>query len=181
VLAAHYRAVADAVRKPILIYSIPQFTGVNLPADTVVALSQHPNIVGLKDSSGDLRYLRTVLRSIGPRFAVLVGSALILLDALRAGAAGAVLGPAGFAPELCLAIYHAVCAGKLKIARQLQQQLMGIMQSIGLPFGVPGIKVAMDLSGYAGGIPRAPLAPLTQGQRRKVAAALKQLRISLEF
>ena len=181
VLAAHYRAVADEVRKPILIYSIPQFTGVSLPVETVVGLSRHPNIVGLKESSGDPRYVRALLRRTGPRFVLLVGSALILLDALRAGAAGAVLGPAGFAPELCLAIYQAVREGKLKIARQFQQQLMGIMHGICLPFGVPGIKVAMDLSGYVGGLPRAPLAPLTQGQRRKVAAALKQLRISLEF
>jgi 4-hydroxy-2-oxoglutarate aldolase len=181
VLAAHYRAVADQVRQPILIYSIPQFTGVNLPAATVAALSRHPNIVGMKESSGDLRYVRTVLRVAKPRFALLVGSALILLDALRAGAAGAVLGPAGFAPELCLAIYHAACEGKLKIARQLQQQLLEIARRIALPFGVAGVKAAMDLSGYAGGLPRAPLPPLTVAQRRQVAAALKQMRLSLEF
>jgi 4-hydroxy-2-oxoglutarate aldolase len=181
VLAAHYRAVADQVRKPILIYSIPQFTGVRLPADTVVALSRHPNIAGIKESSGDLRYMRAVLRGAGPRFAVLVGSAVIFLDALRAGAAGAVLGPAGFAPELCLAIYLAVCEGKLKIARQMHQRLMGLVHDICLPYGVAGIKAAVDLSGYAGGLPRAPLAPLTETQRQKVAAALREFRISLEF
>ena len=181
VLAAHYRAVADQVRKPILIYSIPQFTGVRLPADTVVALSRHPNIVGIKESSGDLRYMRALLRDAGPRFAVLVGSAVIFLDALRAGAAGAVLGPAGFAPELCLAIYLAVGEGKLKIARQMHQRLMGLVHDICLPYGVAGIKAALDMSGYAGGLPRAPLAPLAAAKRKKVAAALKELRISLEF
>jgi 4-hydroxy-2-oxoglutarate aldolase len=180
-LAAHYRAVADQVRKPILIYSIPQYTGVYLPPATVAALSRHPNVVGIKDSSGNLRYLRAVLRGVRPRFRVLVGSALILVEALRAGASGAVLGPAGFVPELCVAIYQAVCEGKLRIARQMHKRLVELMRSIGLPYGVAGIKAALNLSGYAGGLPRAPLAPLATAELRNVGAALKRLRISLEF
>ena len=180
-LAAHYRAVADQVHKPTLIYSIPQFTGVALPPATVAALSRHPNIVGIKDSSGNLPYLRAVLRGVRPRFRVLVGSALILVEALRAGATGAVLGPAGFVPQLCLAIYHAVGEGQLRIAREMHKRLIGLAQSIALPYGVAGIKAALDMCGYAGGLPRAPLAPLAAAERKQVAAALKELRISLEF
>jgi 4-hydroxy-2-oxoglutarate aldolase len=180
-LAAHYRAVADQVRKPTLIYSIPQFTGICLPPETVAALSRHPNIVGIKDSSGDLPYLRAELHAVRPRFRVMVGSALILVDALRGGATGAVLGPAGFVPDLCLAIYHAVREGKLKIARQMHKQLVALARSIPLPYGVAGVKAALDLCGYAGGVPRGPLAPLSAAERKKVAAALRELRINLEF
>jgi 4-hydroxy-2-oxoglutarate aldolase len=180
-LAAHYRAVADQVQKPTLIYSIPQFTGISLPPETVAALSRHPNIVGIKDSSGNLPYLRAVLRGVPPRFRVMVGSALILVDALRGGATGAVLGPVGFVPDLCLEIYHAVGEGKLRIARQMHKRLCALAQSIALPYGVAGVKAALNLSGYAGGWLRPPLAPLAPAERKKVAAALRELRISLEF
>src|SRR5579863_1945815 len=83
-LLAHYRAVADAAPCPVLIYSIPQCTGVWIPVETLVALARHPNVAGLKESSGDLAYVRQVLRSVPRRFKVFCGSLKILPDALRA-------------------------------------------------------------------------------------------------
>ena len=179
-LAAHYRAVAHKVERPVIIYSIPQFTGLHLDPSTVGKLSRIPNVVGLKESSGDIRYVRAILRRTRPGFRVLVGSVVIVNQALRAGAVGAVLSQANFAPELCVGLYQAFLQGKRKMALEFQERLLPLAQKIALPFGVPGIKAALDLSGYAGGFPRAPLAPLGPEARKSVAAALREARAGLE-
>jgi len=180
-LAAHYRTVARKVDRPVIIYSIPQFTGLHLDPATIGKLSYIPNVVGLKESSGDIRFVRAVLRRVRPGFRVLVGSVLILNEALRAGAVGAVLGQANFAPELCVGLYQAFLEGKTKRAREFQERLLPLARKISLPFGVPGIKAALDLSGYAGGFPRAPLAPLGPAARESVAEALREARAGLEY
>ena len=180
-LTAHYRAVADGVRRPALVYSIPQFTGVHIDAATIAALSRHPNIAGLKESSGNLAFVREVLRKVRPGFRVLVGSVQILLDSLKAGATGAVLGQATFAPELCVGVYEAFCQGRMKAARELQQRLLPLAQKISTPYGVAGVKAALDLSGYHGGFPRSPLVPLDAAARRSITGALKEARQGLEF
>jgi len=179
-LAAHYRAVARKVPRPVVIYSIPQFTGLHLEPSTIVKLSHIPNVVGLKESSGDIHFVRAILRGARRGFRVLVGSPLILYQALRAGAVGAVLSQANFAPELCVGLYQAFLQGKLKRALEFQERLLPLAQKIAQPFGVPGIKAALDLSGYAGGFPRAPLAPLGPAARESVAAALREARAGLE-
>jgi 4-hydroxy-2-oxoglutarate aldolase len=180
-LSAHFRAVADGARRPVILYHIPQFTGIRMDAATIGRLSHHPNIVGLKESSGDIVFVRSVLRRVRSGFRVLVGSAVILLEALRAGAVGAVLGQATFAPDLCVGIYEAFCQGRLSTARELLRRLLPLVSKIALPYGVSGIKAALDLCGYAGGVPRAPLAPLSRAARRAVAAALREVRAGLEF
>jgi 4-hydroxy-2-oxoglutarate aldolase len=180
-LTAHYRAVADGVRRPVEIYSIPQFTGVRIGVDTLARLSRHPNIVGLKESSGDLAFLRAILRKVRPNFRVLVGSALILLEGLRAGAVGGVLGQAGFVPELCVALYEAFRRGQMRMARDLEKRLGPLVEKINVPYGVAGIKAALDLCGYAGGAPRSPLLPLAAQARRAVVAAVREARAGLEF
>jgi len=179
-LAAHYRTVARKVPRPVIIYSIPQFTGLYLEPATIRKLSQIPNLVGLKESSGDIRFVRAVLRQVRPGFRVLVGSVVIVYQALRAGVVGGVLGQASFAPELCVGLYQAFLQGKRKTALEFQERLIPLGQKIALPFGVPGIKAALDLSGYAGGFPRAPLAPLGPAAREAVAAALREARSGLQ-
>jgi 4-hydroxy-2-oxoglutarate aldolase len=180
-LIAHFEVLASKVKRPIVLYSIPQFTGINMEVETIAALSRHPNIVGLKESSGNLAFVKTILRKVAPGFRVLVGSVTILLDALRAGAAGAVLGQACFAPALCVGVYEAFRRGQAKTARELQQRLFPLAQKISLPFGVSGIKAALDLSGYHGGLPRSPLLPLSTESRQKVSAALREARAGLEL
>ncbi len=179
-LTAHYRAVAKNVEQPVIIYSIPQFTGLHIEPSTIEKLSQIPNVVGLKESSGDISFVRAVLRRVRPGFRVLVGSVVILNQALRAGAAGAVLSQASFAPELCVGLYQAFLQRKRKTALEFQERLLPLARKIALPFGVPGIKAALDLAGYAGGFPRAPLAPLGPASRELVAAALREARAGLE-
>jgi 4-hydroxy-2-oxoglutarate aldolase len=180
-LAAHYRTVAKHLERPVIIYSIPQFTGLHVEPSTIEKLSHIPNVVGLKESSGDLRFVRAVLRRVRPGFRVLVGSVVILNQALRAGAAGAVLSQASFAPELCVGLYQAFLHKKRKTALEFQERLLPLARKIALPFGVPGIKAALDLAGYAGGFPRAPLAPLEPASRELVAAALREARAGLEY
>jgi len=169
------------VRRPIVIYSIPQFSGIHIPVETVASLSQHPHIVGLKESSGKLAFVRQLVRDTKPGFRVLVGAVSILLDALRSGAAGAVLGQADFAPDLCVAVYEAFRQRRWKTARDYQQRLMPLATQISLPHGVSGIKAAMDLAGYAGGLPRPPLLPVDSAIRQQIATALQEARAGLEF
>ena len=184
-LVPHFRAVADGVKRPVIIYNIPQFTGVRMEPSALAALSRHPNIVGLKESSGDLKYLRAILRAVKqggrPDFRILTGSALILLDALRAGAAGGVLSQANFAPELCVSLYQAFLQGRMKAAQELQQRLVPLAQEISIPFGVSGIKAALDLCGYSGGAPRLPLVALSPSDRRTVAGAIQEARAGLDL
>ncbi len=180
-LLSHYRAVADAVRRPVLVYSIPQFTGVDVDAATIGKLSRHPNIAGVKESSGKLKFVRAILRAVRPGFKVLCGSAIIFLDALHAGAAGAVLGQANFAPELCVGVYEGFRRGRLKAARELQNRLAPLAVKTSLSYGVAGVKAALDVAGYAGGRPRPPLSPLNAAALRAIAAAIQESRADLAF
>jgi 4-hydroxy-2-oxoglutarate aldolase len=177
----YYRAVADSLRRPILIYNIPQFTGIRLTPETIGALSRHPNIAGLKESSGDLAYDRRILRSVRPGFRVFTGFPRIFLDVLRAGGAGGVLGQSNYAPELCVGIYDAFRNRQLKLARSLQERLTTLFEKVAVPFGVPGVKMAVEICGLHGGPPRAPLAPLKAGARRVIAAALREATQGLAF
>jgi 4-hydroxy-2-oxoglutarate aldolase len=180
VLIRHYRTVADQLRRPLIIYSIPQFSGISIEPETIGQLARHPNIIGLKESSGDMKFLRAVLRRVSANFRVLCGSPARLLEALRYGAAGGVLGPANFVPELCVAIHDAFAKRQYKRAEELQQKLTPLVQPISGAYGVPGIKAALNLTGYAGGYPRMPLRPVDAKGKRAILAALNAARASLD-
>ena len=178
-LLAHYRAVANAVPRPVLIYSIPQCTGVRIPVETLRSLARHSNVAGLKESSGDLDYVRNVLGSVPRRFKVFSGSLKILPDVLRAGGAGGIVGQADFAPELCVAFYRAFRNGQSELAESLFARLLPLATEVNLKYGTPAVKAAMDLSGLRGGDPRSPLLPLAAATRREVARVLKAARSGL--
>jgi 4-hydroxy-2-oxoglutarate aldolase len=180
-LVAHYRAVAAGVTRPVLVYSIPQFTGLYIDPETIGKLSRLPNVVGLKESSGKLDFVRAVLRKVRPGFRVLVGSVSIFYDGLRAGAVGGVLGQADFAPALCVGLYDAFLHRRAREARELQQRLLPLAQKVNIPHGVAGIKAAMDLSGYHGGPPRPPLLPVSIQVKKQIAAALRDARAGLDL
>jgi 4-hydroxy-2-oxoglutarate aldolase len=178
-LVAHYRTVAAGVTRPVMIYSIPQFTGLEVDPATIAKLSRLPNVVGLKESSGKLDFVRVVLRKVRPGFNVLVGAASIFYDALCAGAVGAVLGLANYAPSLCVGLYQAFLHRHVAEARDLQQRLVSLGQKINLPYGVAGIKAALDLCGYHGGIPRLPLLPASVQAKEQIAAGLREANAGL--
>jgi dihydrodipicolinate synthase/N-acetylneuraminate lyase len=183
-LVSHFRSIADAVRRPIIIYNIPQFTGVRMEPSALATLSRHENIAGLKESSGDLKYLRSILSAIkrngNPAFRVLCGSAVIQLDALRAGAAGGVLGQADFVPELCVGLYESFQQGRMKTAKTFQHRLIPLAQIISVQYGVAGIKAAADYCGYHGGAVRPPLKPLQASDRHVVINAVRGARAGLD-
>lgn len=180
-LVAHFRAVAGAVSRPVLLYSIPQCTGIRMPPEVIVTLARHKNIAGLKESSGDLAYVRSILRRVPRNFRVFSGNVAILLNVLRAGGAGGIMGQACFAPELCVAFYEAWSQGRRQRARELFARLVPLAVEVNVRYGAPAIKAAMDLAGYRGGDPRSPLLPVTPAARRSIARTLKASEASLAF
>ncbi|MGC1403265.1 MAG: dihydrodipicolinate synthase family protein [Thermodesulfobacteriota bacterium] len=157
VLYDHFMAVAEASRIPILVYNVPQFTGVNMEPSLVAKLSQHSNIIGAKDSSGNIDQLGQIVHQSDKDFGVFVGSAPVLFPALCVGAIGGILAVANALPELCLRITVLYAEGKYASARELQNRLTPIAKAVTATYGIGGLKVAMDLRGYFGGEPRAPL------------------------
>jgi 4-hydroxy-2-oxoglutarate aldolase len=173
-LEQHYLAVADASPLPALIYSIPQYTGISITADWVARLAEHPNIVGIKESSGNMQLISEIIHLCPPEFSTLVGSAGTLYLSLVFGAAGGVLALACFLPEAANEIYQAVRAGDIARASRLQFSILHASRKIAGELGPPGVKYAMDCVGYQGGHPRLPLLPLTEEQKKTVETVLAE-------
>jgi 4-hydroxy-2-oxoglutarate aldolase len=162
---AHYRRVADASPIPVLLYSVPQFTGVALEALEVGVLAQHPNIIGIKESSGNVQRAAEMLAAAPSSFQLLVGSASMMFPSMVLGAVGSILALASALPEQCVALFEAARKGDMETARALQATILPASKLIVSQNGIPGVKYAMDQAGYRGGIPRQPLLPLHEEQR----------------
>lgn len=158
----HYRAVADASPVPVLLYNFAAAFGVNLPMDAIVTLAGHPNIIGMKESSGDVMQVADEVSQTPERFAVVVGSAPSLYPSMCVGAIGGVVAVANCAPEACVRLYEAAQAGRHAEALALQRALTPLARAVTGRFGVAGLKAAMTLAGYRGGAPRLPLSPAPQ-------------------
>ncbi len=158
-LRQHYQAVADASPLPVLLYNMPANTGVNMPASSVAQLADHPNIVGIKDSAGDIGQLSAILRSTPDDFVVMVGNTGAFLPGMLLGATGGILALANVAPRETVALYQAAKAGRLDQARALNDRLVPVGVAVTATYGIPGLKTALDMLGYAGGQPRPPLLP----------------------
>ena len=168
----HYHRVADASPVPVLLYSVPQFTGVALEADLVARLAEHPNIIGMKDSSGNVDRVGAILDAVPEKFQLLVGSASTLFPSMLLGAVGGILGLANFLPELCVELHAATATKDLSKARFLQRRINPASKKIVAALGIPGVKYAMDSRGYYGGPARRPLLPLTQPQKQSADSVL---------
>jgi 4-hydroxy-2-oxoglutarate aldolase len=174
--ALFFSAVADRSKIPILIYNFPQVTGLDIPVETVAQLSQHPNIAGIKESSGNVEKVARMVRDTQPGFQVLVGSAPALAASLEAGATGAILAYANAAPYSTIAIAEAHRGRDTEAARDWQQRITPAAQLVTSKYGIPGLKYAMDLNGYYGGPCRLPLAPPTTSAMREIAEAFRDLK-----
>jgi 4-hydroxy-2-oxoglutarate aldolase len=165
-LIAHYVAVADASPIPVLLYNVPKFTHVDMAAATVARAVPHPNIVGIKDSSGNITKLADTVRLAGEAagdvaaFNVLAGSAGFLFAALAVGAVGGVVALANVAPQQCVDISALYEAGRWDEAAALQRRMVPVNTAITATYGVAGLKAALDLLGFYGGPVRAPLLDL---------------------
>jgi 4-hydroxy-2-oxoglutarate aldolase len=183
VFVQHYMNVADASPVPVMLYNVSMFTGVNLQPDAVERLAVHPNIVGIKESGSDIAQIAEFVSRTPDDFTVLAGSATTFVHALCAGCDGAILALASLVPEACVELVALVREGRLDEARTLQRRLLPLAKSVGGTFGVPGLKGALHLLGFAGGPPRPPLrsaVPSTIDIIRGQLDALGVLRVSGE-
>jgi 4-hydroxy-2-oxoglutarate aldolase len=175
VLIAHFRRVADESPIPVMLYSIPQFTGITLGAAEVATLSEHPNIIGIKDSSGNVLGIGEIIGATPPQFQVLVGSAATVYPSLAIGARGAILALACALPEKCVALFELFRQGRHERARELQFILARASKLIVSELSIAGVKYAMDQRGYRGGVPRLPLLPLHDEQKKRLTEFLATL------
>jgi len=161
----HYLSVADNSPIPILLYNVPPFTSLNMEAGTVAALSSHENIIGIKDSSGNVEQLSEIISLTGKsEFRVLTGSSIVLYPSMCVGAAGGIMAIACVLPERCFDIIRLYKEGNHKEAKELQMRLIGPTLAVTSRYGIPGLKAAMDLFGYYGGCSRLPLLPITDAE-----------------
>lgn len=169
-----YSAVADSVPIPVLLYNVPKFTHLNLSAGLVSRLSKHYNIVGIKDSSGNVNLLGQYLNHAEPDFKVLVGTAGVLFSGLALGCVGGIVALANVAPEACVRIFEYVKEGNVEKAKQLQLKVLPVNNAVTITYGISGLKAAMDMLDYFGGDPRLPLLPATQQERAEIREILVQ-------
>jgi 4-hydroxy-2-oxoglutarate aldolase len=179
-LVRHYCAVADASPVPVLLYNMPKYTHVDMAATTIARAAEHPNVIGIKDSSGNITKLADIVRLTGgvpksrgslPDFQVLAGSAGFLYPALAVGAVGGVVALANIAPQQCINIWRWFTSGWWDQAADTQRQMVPVNTAVTATYGVPGLKAALDMLGYYGGPVRAPLLDLGENERE----ALKQI------
>src|SRR3989442_5189077 len=172
-LVKHYRAVADASSIPIILYSMPDLTGVKIEPQTTASLSEHKNIIGMKDSSADVAKFAQTVQSVPEGFAVMIGNGTVLCEALQAGAEGGILAVGCAAPELCIEIHRAVHAGEIDRASTLQEELTPLARAVTKTYGIGGLKAAMDMAGYIGGAVRAPLQQPSETAKAEIEELLR--------
>jgi 4-hydroxy-2-oxoglutarate aldolase len=172
-LRAHYLAVADASRYPVLVYNMPQNTGISLEPRLVIDLASHPNIAGLKESGGSLGFLADVIREVPEGFHYFLGSGHVVYPGLEMGACGAILAVANAVPEMCAELFRLFKAGRKDEARRLQLDLVPLNKALVEVYGIAGLKHAQDLRGYSGGPTRLPLLPVDESAKREIAALIK--------
>lgn len=175
-LVSFYTAVADASPVPVLLYSMPALTGIKIEPQTIARLSEHANIIGVKDSSNDIAGFAETVRLCPNDFAVMTGNGTVLLDALKAGATGGILAVGLVVPQTCVEIFRTF---ETDDAVKLQSALTPLAAAVTTRFGIGGLKAALDMAGYTGASVRAPLQPPSDAARNEIAALLEALVVSV--
>jgi 4-hydroxy-2-oxoglutarate aldolase len=172
----YFRCVADSAKIPVMIYNWPQATGLDISPEAVAALSEHPNMIAIKESSGSLEKVMQMIREVKPGFQVLVGSAPTLAPSFQVGAVGAVLAFANAAPYATITIWEACRTRDMEAALDWQNRIARAAQLVTTKHGVPGLKHAMDLMGYYGGPPRLPLTVPSPEAKKEIDAVFEGLK-----
>lgn len=173
-LLEYYTTVADNVKIPVLVYNVPKFTHVNVGADLIAKLAKHPNIIGMKDSSGDMPQFATFKRvTKGEDFSIFVGTASALYPALALGAAGGILALANCNPNECVEVYKKYREGDLEGALETYQRVFPINTAVTATYGISGLKYACTLCGYRGGYVRKPLTEQTDKAKEEIKKILQ--------
>ena len=202
-LRRHYHAIADQSPIPVMIYNVPANTGFNISPSIVAEIAQHPNVVGMKDSAGDINQLAETIRLTRHRhadgakgahparevadvpaaaarsassadFNVFSGNFGAMLPSLSFGVVGGILAVANIAPDECVAIHDLFKQGRAQEAGELHLRILPVARAVTTQFGVPGLKAAMDLLVYHGGYPRSPLLPIGASQKAELEAILRE-------
>lgn len=179
-LTRFYIELADHSPIPILIYNVPQFTHVNLKADAIAVLSRHPNIVGMKDSTGDMPQLANFLRVADEAFQIFVGTASAWYPALCMGVVGGILALANCSPNPCAVVQDAYDQGELEKAFRMYQALLPVNHAVTAAYGIPGLKFACDINGYHGGYVRSPLLACPDAGKVRIRQVLEELKHQIE-
>ncbi|BEQ14099.1 dihydrodipicolinate synthase family protein [Desulfoferula mesophila] len=174
-LMTHFTRVADDSPIPVLLYNVPQFTALNLAPEVVAQLAQHPNIQGIKDSTGDIAQLTEIIRLVPRDFAVLVGSDTVFYPALCVGATGGVLATPNVIPDMLVELFRLFLEGDHRAALGLQRRINPLANLVIREYGIGGLKLAMDMTGFQGGGVRSPLI-IPHGARGRLSAELAKLR-----
>ncbi len=175
VLETYFQEVAEASPIPVMLYNMPGNSGINMSSGLVKRLAKHPNIVGVKDSSGNIVQIAEIIAGVGQDFSVFAGSGSFLYPTLALGGVGGTLAVANILPELCVELYEAATSGEHAKAQQLQHRLLAANAAVTSRFGIPGLKQAMNLLGYRGGLPRHPLLPLAEQHLPELRQILEQV------
>lgn len=173
-ISQYFIDVADNTEIPIMIYNVPKYTNMSIPVDTIIEISYHENIIGIKDSSGDVGRIGMYVRDASDDFNVFVGTANAIYASLILGAEGGILALANIVPDQCTKIYDLVKNNKLEQAKNLQLKLIPVNLAITAKFGVSGLKYAMDKLGYKGGKTRKPLSPISDKTKKQLDEILKE-------
>lgn len=173
-LYKHYRAVADSSPVPVILYSMPALTGIKIEPATIARLSDHPNIIGVKDSSADIEGFKLTVELCPTEFAVMTGNGTVFLDALRAGATGAILAVGCAVPEICVELLRSFRDGDKERAELLQKKLTPLATAVTTKYGIGGLKAALNMNGYVGGSVRAPLQSPDENARLEIKRLLEE-------
>lgn len=175
ILYGYFTDVADESPVPVMLYNMPGNTGINLSSGLIARLSKHPNIVGVKDTGGNVVQIAETVRDTDDDFAVFAGNTGYLMPALAVGARGATLALANILPDECCRLVSYVEEGKLAEARELQLKLLRINTLVTGTYGVAGLKAALDMLGYQGGVPRRPLRPASDEAKKVIRQELERI------
>jgi 4-hydroxy-2-oxoglutarate aldolase len=179
-LAVHYQAVADASPVPVILYSMPDLTGIKIEPETAARLSEHQNIIGMKDSSADIAKFAETVRLVPEDFALMIGNGTVLCDALQAGASGGILAVGCVVPRLCIEIFEAVRANDNGGAKLLQERLTPLARAVTKTYGIGGLKAAIEMTGLVGGAVRSPLRSPDQRAVAEIAQMLTQATAAID-
>jgi 4-hydroxy-2-oxoglutarate aldolase len=174
-LKRHFFAIADKARIPVIPYHIPVVTGLSIEQRLVIELSRHPNIIGIKDSSGNLPFLGEVIHDLPSDFSYLLGAGSVFLFGLLLGASGGILRLADVIPQLCVRLYDNFSEGEWEKASALQRKIIPLNHAIIQKYGIAGTKYAMDQADFYGGLPRDPILPLDADGKRAIERILEKL------
>lgn len=173
---AHFTAVADASPVPVVLYNVPVFTGISMESRLIIELAKHPNIRGLKESSGNVQLISEVIWGADQsRFSTVAGAAQTLFPNMAVGACGGIVALACASPKALLALYNAFCKGDHHKAGTIQKIIAPAANAVTSKYGISGLKAAMALEGFKPGLPRRPLLPLGEKECRDLQQTFQKM------